>query len=72
MTTVVTGSGDSAGSSALMFVLAILVIAAVGFGIYYFSGAAPTSTSSTTTINMPEVPAPSLPEAPKLPEPVTP
>lgn len=59
---------ESAGSSFLMFVLALLVLGAVGFGIYYMSGASPQKVESTT-INLPEPKAPSLPEAPSLPTP---
>lgn len=69
MTTIV--REESTGSSALAFVLAILVLAAVGFGFYYFSGVAP-HTTNNTTINVPEPKAPSLPEAPSMPAPEVP
>ena len=65
MTTVI-NEGDSSGSNALSVVFALVVIAALGLGVYYFAGNN-SGSSTSTTINTPAPEAPSAPAAPAAP-----
>ena len=70
MTTIVEGGDSSGSNAALMIILAIVILGAIAFTAYYFTGNTSTTTPTNTTVVMPapkvEVPAAPAP-APAAP-----
>ncbi|MBX9571067.1 MAG: hypothetical protein K2X77_19380 [Candidatus Obscuribacterales bacterium] len=69
MATVV--NGTDSGNSAAMLILALVVAAVVGLGIYFFTANGGADKTPDINIQAPSAPAPSMP-APSMPTPSAP